>query len=214
MPLSDLFGNTSAPGCSKPAQSQPPSAALSGILCSNQSTPSSKSTQCGKVEDLTGVLGHYYAVPKLIPGPPGPMGPAGPAGATGADGADGADGVDGADGDVGPIGPTGPTGPTGSAGPTGPAGAGLIGRIATLTIPVVTAGLISITHVDAAVTLGDIIIAAFAPVTDAENDIEEIHDSDLRVFAAAQSGQILFHFASNSRVAGPFTVHYTVHTPP
>ena len=84
----------------------------------------------------------------------------------------------------------------------------------TLTVPAVAAGIVSILHVDPVVTGSDIIHAVFAAAADAENDMEEIHDSDLRIFAAAQAGEILFHIHSSALIAGPLSIHYTIHTPP
>jgi hypothetical protein len=66
---------------------------------------------------------------------------------------------------------------------------------------------------DPAVTPSTRIMAAFAPLPDAENDIEELEDTALRLFAVAESGQIRFHLSGNAPFTGPFPVHYQLTTP-
>lgn len=105
------------------------------------------------------------------------------------------------------------TEPQGPEGEPGPAGAGLIGKVATLFVPLILGGIVDVVHPDLDVATGDIIQPSFAAVTDAENDMEEIQDSSLRLFAAAQAGSIRFSIVSDAAIAGPFLVQYTIHKP-
>lgn len=148
-----------------------------------------------------------------LTGATGPQGPAGATGATGPQGIQGLTGATGPQGATGDQGPAGPTGATGPAGPTGPAGAGLIGKTATLSVPLILGGIVEAVHPDLDVAAGDIIQASFAATSDGENDMEETQDSSLRLFAAAQAGSIRFTLTSDAAIAGPFAVNYTIHQP-
>jgi hypothetical protein len=76
-----------------------------------------------------------------------------------------------------------------------------------------TAGVRQVNHADAAVSLGDIIHPTFAPLPDQENDMEEIHDSRLQLYATALAGSIDFSIVSHLPIRGPIRIHYTIHKP-
>jgi hypothetical protein len=89
----------------------------------------------------------------------------------------------------------------------------LTGKTATVTLATAAAGVRQVNHADAAVSLGDIIHPTFAPLPDQENDMEEIHDSRLQLYATALAGSIDFSIVSHLPIRGPIRIHYTIHKP-
>jgi hypothetical protein len=88
----------------------------------------------------------------------------------------------------------------------------LTGKTATVTLAA-AAGLRRINHTDTDVALGDIIHPTFAPLPDQENDMEEIHDSRLQIYATALAGSIDFSIVTHVPIRGAFRIHYTIHKP-
>jgi hypothetical protein len=85
---------------------------------------------------------------------------------------------------------------------------------ATLTVsPVALTGYAEIIVTNASVSATSRITAALVGQLDAENDLEEIQDSDLRLFGIPEAGQVRFVITANSPIAGPFNVNYEVYTP-
>jgi hypothetical protein len=110
-----------------------------------------------------------------------------PPGTPGADGIDGIDGVDGV-----------------AATP----------QQATLTVsPVAIAGYAEVVVSVVGVTATSIIRASLVGELDAENDLEELADSGMRVVGVPETGQIRFVLTGNSAFVGPFKVIYEVFTP-
>ena len=152
-------------------------------------------------------------------GPVGPTGPAGPAGndgATGPTGPAGATGPTGADGAPGPAGPTGDVGPAGPAGndgatgATGPAGAGIAFATATLTVAPLAYGYAEVVVASAGVTTASKVLCWLVAELDAENDVEELADTGMAVFAVPEAGQIRFVLTGNSAFVGAFKVNYQI----
>lgn len=86
-------------------------------------------------------------------------------------------------------------------------------QAATLDVPGPAVTRAEVVVIDAAVDPTTRIMAAFAPLADGENDIEELDDTALRLVAVAESGQIRFHLSGNAPFTGLFPVHYLLSTP-
>lgn len=63
-------------------------------------------------------------------------------------------------------------------------------------------------YADAGITPAHKIIASLVGELDAENDLEEISDSEIIVSAIAQSESVLFILTSNAPIFGAFKINY------
>lgn len=82
----------------------------------------------------------------------------------------------------------------------------------TLTVSPVATSYAEVVHADPAVSPASKIIASLVGELDAENDLEELSDSQMRIFAIAESAQIRFVFTGLGSFAGPFKINYEVRT--
>ena len=65
-----------------------------------------------------------------------------------------------------------------------------------------------VVHVDALVTNTSTILVTVIP--NDHNDISDISDDQIQVFAKAETGQIRFTITGNSYLCGPYTIKYGV----
>lgn len=77
-----------------------------------------------------------------------------------------------------------------------------------LNVPEQALGYSEVVVLDAAVSTTTTVLATLVGELDAENDIEELSDSDMRVFAVAETGQIRFVLTGNGPFTGVFKVNY------
>lgn len=84
---------------------------------------------------------------------------------------------------------------------------------AVLTVAAVSYNYAEVALAVPAVTLTSIITAHLVPELDAENDVEELADSNMRVFAIPEAGQIRFVLTGNGAFVGDFKVFYEVTNP-
>ena len=126
----------------------------------------------------------------------------------------GATGDTGATGATGATGPTGPTGATGAQGDQGPTGAtGLPAPIftATLNVTPMANGYAEIFVESEGVAAESKIPCWLVAELDAENDIEELADNGMAVFALPETGKIKFVLTGRSAFVGVFKVNYQVY---
>ena len=96
----------------------------------------------------------------------------------------------------------------------GGGGGGVPPSQATLQVsPVAKSGYAEVVVVNAAVAATSLIRATLVGELDAENDVEELADTDMRVFGIAEAGQVRFVLVGNSAFAGDFKVLYEVFNP-
>lgn len=96
----------------------------------------------------------------------------------------------------------------------GGGGGGALPLQATLSVsPVAKSGYAEVVVVNAAVSVTSLIRATLVGELDAENDLEELADTDMRVFGIAEAGQVRFVLTGNSAFAGDFKVIYEVFNP-
>jgi hypothetical protein len=131
----------------------------------------------------------------------------GPQGAPGAAGAPGTPGAPGAPGSVGPTGPVGEAGPQGIQGPAGAPAAILT---AMLVITPLAYGYAEVVLPSPGVTSASKIFAWLVAELDAENDVEELADTGMAVFAIAETDQIRFVLTGSSAFVGDFKVNYQI----
>lgn len=77
-----------------------------------------------------------------------------------------------------------------------------------LNVPTLAPGYAEVVVVNAAVTPASKIMPLLVGELDAENDLEELADSGMRVFAVPEAGQIRFVLTGNGPFTGDFKVHY------
>ena len=83
-----------------------------------------------------------------------------------------------------------------------------------LTVPLVAFnGYAEVVVLNGAVTLSSTIRASLYGRADAENDLEELADTDLRLVAVPETGQIRFVLTGNSPFVGTFSALYEVFNP-
>jgi RNA-binding protein YlmH len=83
----------------------------------------------------------------------------------------------------------------------------------TVTVPSVSRNYAEVVVSVPAISSGDLISASFLGTLDTENDIQSIHDDNIRVYAIAEAGQIRFCFTSDFPFMGPFLINYFSYTP-
>lgn len=81
----------------------------------------------------------------------------------------------------------------------------------TLNVPTPAAVYAEIVLPAAGVTGASKIIANYVRLLDAENDLEEISDTDMSLAAVGEAGQIRFVLSGNSPFVGSFPVTYQVY---
>lgn len=128
-------------------------------------------------------------------------------GPQGAAGAPGSPGTAGLPGDVGATGPAGATGPQGIQGPAGTPAPVLT---ATLTVAPLAYGYAEVVVAALGVTVASKILVWLVAELDAENDVEELADTGMAVFAVPETGQIRFVLTGNSAFVGAFKVNYQI----
>ena len=89
-------------------------------------------------------------------------------------------------------------------------GAGPAAAAVTLAVSPVARGYAEVVVANAAVTLASVILSHLLGSKDAENDLEEIADGNMQIFAIAEAGQIRFVLTSLSFFSGDFRVGYTI----
>lgn len=85
-------------------------------------------------------------------------------------------------------------------------GAGL--TMLTLSVPALAQGYAEVVVANAAITPASKVMAQLVGELDAENDLEEISDTSMGVFALPESGQIRFVLTGNSAFTGNFKIIY------
>lgn len=131
----------------------------------------------------------------------------GPQGAPGAAGTPGTPGAAGAPGSVGATGPVGEAGPQGIQGPAGAPAAILT---AMLVITPLAYGYAEVVLPSPGVTSASKIFAWLVAELDAENDVEELADTGMAVFAIAETDQIRFVLTGSSAFVGDFKVNHQI----
>jgi hypothetical protein len=117
-------------------------------------------------------------------------------------------------GTPGATGATGPAGTNGTNGTNGIDGGSALPNVVTINVPLVAhSGYAEVVLVDASVTALSIIKASFVGEKDAENDVEELKDSDLDIAGVPEAGQIRFVLTANSPFVGNFKIIYEVFNP-
>ncbi|TAG44490.1 MAG: hypothetical protein EAZ30_17210 [Betaproteobacteria bacterium] len=79
---------------------------------------------------------------------------------------------------------------------------------AVLNVPTLAPGYAEVVVTNAAVTPASKIMPLLVGELDAENDLEELADSGMRVFAVPEAGQIHFVLTGNGPFTGDFKVNY------
>lgn len=93
-------------------------------------------------------------------------------------------------------------------------GGGVPPTQATLNVsPAAKTGYAEVVVVDAAVAATALIRVSLVAELDAENDLEELADSDMRVFGVAEAGQVRFVLTGTGSFVGDFKVLYEVINP-
>jgi hypothetical protein len=79
-----------------------------------------------------------------------------------------------------------------------------------LNVPTVVKGYFEAVVADESVSATSKILATLSGELDAENDVEEISDSGIRVFAIPEAGQIRFVLTGHGLFVGDFKITYQV----
>ena len=151
--------------------------------------------------------------PGAAPGNPGPKGDTGERGLQGLPGDPGAKGDPGERGLQGLPGNPGPKGDPGERGLQGlPGDVGSPPPVlsATLTVSALAFGYAEVTVSAPAVTTASKVCCWLVAAFDAENDVEELADTGMAVFAVPGAGQVVFVLTGRSAFVGDFKVHYQV----
>lgn len=96
----------------------------------------------------------------------------------------------------------------GSAFAPGGGGASIVQAV--LNVADVAPGYAEVVVTDAAVSAASKIMALLVGELDAENDLEELADSAMRVFAVPEAGQVRFVLTGNGPFVGDFKTNYQV----
>lgn len=90
------------------------------------------------------------------------------------------------------------------------AGGGLAPVSVVLNVPTLAPGYAEVVVANAAITTTSKVMALLVGELDAENDVEEIADAAMGVFAVPEAGQIRFVLTGNSAFTGAFKTNYQV----
>lgn len=81
-----------------------------------------------------------------------------------------------------------------------------------LNVPAVAQGYAEVVVANAAITATSKLMWLLVGELDAENDIEELNDTSIEIFAVPEAGQIRFVLTGNAPFAGDFKTNYQVMT--
>ena len=88
------------------------------------------------------------------------------------------------------------------------AGGGTAVASTVLNVPTLALGYAEVVVLNAAVSPTSKVMPLLVGELDAENDLEELADSGMRVFAVPEAGQIRFLLTGNGPFTGDFKVNY------
>ena len=98
----------------------------------------------------------------------------------------------------------------GSAFALGGGSGGAVVAQVVLNVPAVAPGYAEVVVANAAVTAASKIMAQLVGELDAENDLEELSDTGLQVFAVPEAGQVRFVLTGDGPFVGDFDTNYQI----